>query len=67
MNNDIMIPLSIFQDRSVAVLECLVRYLKDEKGLTFHEIAVLINRDDRTVWTCYHRAKNKEKKLQNEN
>jgi hypothetical protein len=27
--------------------------------MSFHEIAVLLNRDDRTIWTCYNRAKKK--------
>jgi len=29
------------------------------KGLTYHEIAVITNRDDRTIWTVYNRAKKK--------
>ena len=53
----ISIPSSIFRDRSVAVLEALVRYLKDEKGMSFHGIAILLNRDDRTIWTVYSRVK----------
>ena len=53
------VPSYIFQDRSVAVLEAIVEYLKEVKGLTYHEIALLINRNDRTVWTCYNRAKKK--------
>jgi len=50
------IPLSIFRDKSLGVLETLVYYLKEEKQLTFHKIALLLNRDDRTIWTTYHRA-----------
>ncbi|MFH1649705.1 MAG: hypothetical protein ABIA93_04105 [Candidatus Woesearchaeota archaeon] len=53
------IPLKIFQDRNVAVMEALVRYLKDDIKLTNHEIAELINRDDRTIWTVYSRATKK--------
>ncbi len=53
------IPTTIFRDRSISVLEAISVYLKDVKGMTYHEIAVLINRDDRTIWTCYHRAKKK--------
>jgi hypothetical protein len=58
---NIDIPAEIFQDRNVAVLERLSEYLKDKFGLTYHEIAVLLNRDDRTIWTCYNRAKKKRK------
>ena len=55
----ILIPLSVFLDRGVSVLEAVSEYLKDSKELSYHEIAVLLNRDDRTIWTCYNRAKKK--------
>ena len=55
------IPSFIFKDRRLSVLEAIVEYLKDEKKLTFHQIAVILNRDDRTIWTCYSRAKKKRK------
>ena len=57
--SSITIPLSIFSDRTVAVLEILVEYLKDMHKLSYHEIAILINRNDRTIWTAYNRAKKK--------
>jgi len=60
-NENINIPCSILNDRNVAVLEAITEYLKDKKGLTYHEIALLLNRDDRTIWTCYYRAKRKRK------
>jgi hypothetical protein len=59
MPDDIAIPSSVFKDRSLSVLEILVEYLKDEKKLSYHEIAVLLNRNDRTVWTVYNRARKK--------
>jgi hypothetical protein len=61
-NNQVTIPLFIFRDRKVAGLECMTEYLHDVKKVSFHEIAILFNRDDRTVWTAYTRAKNKRKK-----
>jgi hypothetical protein len=57
----IRIPLRVFRDRNVAVLESITEYLKDERKMSFHEIAVLLNRDDRTIWTCYNRVKKKRK------
>ena len=54
------IPVSILQDRSLSVLENVVSYLKDTFGLTYAKIAVLLNRDDRTIWTVYQRAKKKK-------
>ena len=60
--SSIKLPTPIFKDRSVSVLEAISEYLKDVKGLTYHEIAVLLNRNDRTIWTCYNRALKKRKK-----
>ena len=58
----ILIPLSIFLDRGISVLEAVSEYLKDSKGFSYHDMAVLLNRNDRTVWTCYNRAKKKRDK-----
>ena len=59
------IPLEILRDRTVSVLESIVEYLKN-KGLSFHEIGLLLNRDERNIWTVYNRAKKKRSKfLQN--
>lgn len=55
------IPVTILQDRNISVLENISFYLKDTFGLTYHKIAVLLNRDDRTIWTVYQRAKKKKK------
>jgi len=51
------VPVSIFRNTPVSILEALVVYLKEHYGLSYHEIAVLVKRDDRTIWTVYHRAK----------
>jgi predicted transcriptional regulator len=62
LGSDFEIPTSIFWDRKIAVLEAISEYLKEKQELSYHEIAVLTNRDDRTIWTCYNRAKKKRKK-----
>ena len=54
------IPVKILQDRSLSVLENIVSYLKDSFNLAYHKIAVLLNRNDRTIWTVYQRAKKKK-------
>jgi len=54
------LPLPLFHDRTYSPLEVVVRYLKDDCRQTYHQIAVLLNRDDRTIWTTYHRMKNKQ-------
>lgn len=63
----ISFPSSIFKDRSVSVLEALSEHLRDSKNMSYHEVAVLLNRDDRTIWTCYKRAKDKRKFVEQPN
>ena len=55
------IPVSILINRKLSVLENLAAYMKDTFGLTYHNIALLLNRDDRTIWTVYQRAIKKRK------
>ena len=50
----LFVPLHIFADRDASILEHLVAHLK-QSGLTFAAIARLINKDQRTVWTAFHR------------
>mgnify|MGYP001616360892 CR=1 FL=1 len=57
----LMIPSFVFKDRRLKVLEVLVEYLKEDCNLSYHEIASLLNRDDRTIWTVYQRALKKRK------
>ena len=59
-NKLISIPVQVLQDRSISVLEAISYYLKETKNLTYHQIALLLNRNDRTIWTCYQRAKKKK-------
>ncbi|KHO45452.1 MAG: hypothetical protein QS99_C0015G0025 [archaeon GW2011_AR4] len=56
---DIAIPVRIFKERKVSVLEHIASYLKQTHGLTYHEIAALLHRDDRTIWTVISRAQKK--------
>ena len=57
----VLIPSTIFRDRALKVLEVLVEFLRDQKGMNYHEIGLLLNRDERTIWTVYNRAKKKRK------
>ena len=63
----ISIPLSIFRDRSLGVLESLSEYMKDVLRMRFCTIAGLLHKNDRTIWTAYHRAKKKRAKKNNDN
>ena len=59
---NLLIPSSILKDRTLSVLESIVEYLKEKRNLSYHEIAELLGRDDRTIWTVYDRAKKKRNK-----
>ena len=58
------IPCSIFNQPGLSVFEIITQYLKDGYGLTYHEIAVILQRDDRTIWTIYQRARKKNVKAE---
>ncbi len=49
------LPISIFKDKKLTTLESIILYLK-EKRLKFSEIAKLLERDQRNIWTIYSRA-----------
>lgn len=62
MNSDeryVNIPSFILRDRNLAALEAVVVYMKDSLGYNYAQIARMLNRDDRTIWTTYSRAKKK--------
>ncbi len=61
----IQVPLSIFKDKNLSSLEALVRFLKN-LDMNYAEIARLLNRDQRTIWTVYSRAKKKLGLVENE-
>ncbi|KHO45159.1 MAG: hypothetical protein QS99_C0017G0043 [archaeon GW2011_AR4] len=52
----IMIPLSALAPSSLPLLEAIVVHLKDTLGMNYHDIAIALARDDRTVWTAYNRS-----------
>jgi len=58
---EIQIPIPIFKQK-LGPSEALTKYLKENIGLKFSEIAKLLNRDQRTVWINYRNAIKKKKK-----
>jgi len=56
------IPLRILQDERLSAFESIATYLHERYALTYHEIALLLKRDDRTIWTVCNRAANKRRK-----
>ena len=61
INKQILIPISIFFNSSP--LESLVKYLKENLNLNFHEIARLLSRDQRTIWVTYNNINKKNIEL----
>ena len=54
--SEYMIPVHVLQDKKLTVSEHIVKQLKEVFKLNYHEVAVLMKRNDRTVWTLYNRA-----------
>lgn len=52
------IPINVF-NKNLSILEAAVSYLKDHYHLKYSDIARLLGKDDRTIWTTYKRAKKK--------
>ena len=55
----VRIPVSILKDRRIAMLESVVFYLKETRGISVGEIAHLMNKAQTTIYTVYSRAKQK--------
>ncbi len=53
------IPVEIFSQK-LSPAEAVVKYLKENRQISFHEIALKINRDERGIWSSYARAKTKQ-------
>ena len=60
-HSPIAFPTLIIANRSLSVLESICEYLKDFHQLRYCQIAPLLSRNERTVWTVYNRAKKKRK------
>ena len=58
------VPVKILADRRFSILENVVRYLRDEAGLRQIEIANILGKDRRAVWTVYNRARKKQEALE---
>ena len=54
------VPISIFSNLKLSILETIVKHMKENQNLSYHNIAILLRRDDRTIWTVYNRALNKK-------
>ncbi|MBR9692477.1 hypothetical protein GOV07_00950 [Candidatus Woesearchaeota archaeon] len=53
-----MFPLALLRDRSLSPAEQVTRFLRGE-GLRYCDIARLLGKDDRTIWTLARRSEEK--------
>jgi predicted DNA-binding protein (UPF0251 family) len=60
-NEGIVVPVNIFSDDKLSILESVSIYMKDRFNMSYHEIALVLGKDDRTIWTVVNRARKKEK------
>jgi len=51
-----LIPVSIFTNRKISIQTHLVRFLHDTYKIKLADIARLLSRDPRTIWSAYHRG-----------
>jgi hypothetical protein len=54
----ITIPIDVFAHK-ISPAEAVVKYLKENLNKTLHDISVLLNRDERGIWSTYRRATKK--------
>ncbi len=59
-NYSLVIPIRLFRDRNNSVLEVIVAHLHDHYDISFKEIARLLCRNYKTVWTVYSKSRKKK-------
>ncbi|MEM4230254.1 MAG: hypothetical protein QXF25_00005, partial [Candidatus Pacearchaeota archaeon] len=58
--SELLLPISVFKSE-LTILESLILYLKEKKLMRFSEIARLLNRNQKNIWTIYSRVTKKMK------
>ena len=61
---NLTIPSGIFTGR-LGCLEAMVKYMKENLEMGYHEIAEILNRDNRNIWTVYKKARGKQPEAMN--
>jgi hypothetical protein len=56
---EVHIPAAVLDNRRLGILESVVKFLREEHDYTLAKIAVLLKRDNRTIWSTYERARRK--------
>src|SRR3989338_4058127 len=62
--NSVLIPSSILKEEKLGILESIIKHLKEDFNFNYHQIALLLERDERAIWAAYSKAsKKKQEKL----
>jgi len=59
--SETLIPIHILTNKKLSVLENITVHLKEEQNMKLREIGKLLERNEKTIWTAYNRAKRKQK------
>jgi len=59
---DILVDINIFSNK-LSPAEAIVKHLFENYDLNYHKIGILLNRDERGIWSTYSRANKKQKKF----
>lgn len=59
-NNALRLPLNILKDNSLSPLEAIVKYLRENKDLTYNQIGNLLSRKPKTLAATYSAARKKD-------
>lgn len=57
------VDLKIFRDLKLSPSEAIVKFLKEQQGLTYRKIGLILGRDERNIWTMYNRVRCKTSKV----
>ncbi|MGV8150340.1 MAG: hypothetical protein ACP5NV_01290 [Candidatus Woesearchaeota archaeon] len=60
LKNNIQLPVSIIKNDILAPLEAIVKYLRENKNLTYKQIGKLLSRDPKTLAVTYSVARKKQ-------
>ncbi|KHO45598.1 MAG: hypothetical protein QS98_C0009G0007 [archaeon GW2011_AR3] len=58
-DKDVLVASYVLRDRKLGILQAVVKYLKEELNFSYHEIAAILNRDDRAIWSSHNHARKK--------
>jgi len=55
----VLIPSSILKEKNLGILESIIKHLKEDFNFNYHQISILLERDERAIWVAYNKASKK--------